>query len=58
MKDYEHLLKQAKRAYVRYRTKEMAARMAALDTAVLERDLTREERKVLRDKLAKDILSN
>ena len=53
---YEHLLRHAKRAYLRYRTKEVSAKQAALDATVVERDLTREERKALRDRLVKDIL--
>ncbi len=54
---YEHLLRHAKRAYPRYRTKEAAAKLAAGDAIAMERDLTREERRALRDQLVKDILA-
>lgn len=55
--EYESLLKQARRSYTRHRTKELAARMAAGDTIVGRRDLSRDERRELRDQLAQDILS-
>ncbi len=56
MSDYEYLLKHAKRAYRRYRTKETAAKHAARDTVVVERQLSREERHELQLKLTEDLL--
>ena len=57
MISYEYLLRHAKRAFSRYHTREVAAKLAAHDAVVMERDLTREERRALRDRLVKDLLS-
>lgn len=54
---YEYLLRHAKRAYPRYRTKEHAAKAAASDAVALEHDLTREERRAFCNRLVKTLLS-
>lgn len=56
MADYEYLLKHARRIFPRYRTREAAARQAASDTVVLERHLSREERRELVKRLTEDLL--
>jgi hypothetical protein len=53
---YEQVLKQARRAYGRYRTKEVAARIAAGDSLAGKRDLSRETRAKLIERLVEDIL--
>lgn len=56
MNDYHQLLINAKIAYDKYRTKKMAAHLAAFDAAVCERHLSNLEREKLKERLMKDLL--